>query len=128
MSSRYGHPPSSLRRTLVLTAPKYTWITQLSYIPAIVLTKVAILLFFIRVFPSRVFRRVCTGTIIYGFLFMISTIIALILSCVPVQATWSNWTGESGGVCFNNTAFFWAHSVRLVAVSGVGWVITCVAD
>lgn len=101
---------------LVLTASKYTWITQLSYIPAIVLTKVAILLFFIRIFPSSVFQKVCIGTIIYGVLFMVSTFIALIFSCVPVQATWSYWTGESGGTCFNNTAYFWAHSVRLAAV------------
>lgn len=41
---KYHRHPS---RIDLCDMPKYTWITQITYIPAIVLTKVAILLFFI---------------------------------------------------------------------------------
>ena len=118
MSSRYITliTPNPPRSELALTFSKYTWIVQVSYIPAIILTKVAIILFFTRVFPGPVFRKICIGTIIYCVLFMVSTTIAAILACIPVEAAWSAWTGESGGMCFDNTSFWWAHSVRPVVV------------
>ncbi|KAL2015205.1 hypothetical protein VTK56DRAFT_6070 [Thermocarpiscus australiensis] len=90
---------------------KYTWVTQVSYIPAIILTKIAVLCFFMHVFPARAFQLVCWGTITHCVLFMVSTTIAAILACVPVEAAWSAWTGAGEGVCFNNNAFWWAHSV-----------------
>lgn len=96
----------------MLTYLKYTWITQVTYIPAIILTKVAILLLFIRVFPDRTFRHICIGTIVYCFLFMISTTIAAILACIPVEDAWRNWAGDTGALCYDNNAYWWAHSVR----------------
>ena len=91
---------------------KYTWITQVTYIPAIILAKVAILLFFLRIFGGGTFRKICIGTIIYCILFLVSTFIAAILACVPVEAAWTAWAGPSGALCYDNSAFWWAHSVR----------------
>ncbi|KAL4875022.1 hypothetical protein BJY04DRAFT_224411 [Aspergillus karnatakaensis] len=93
----------------------YTWVTQVFYIPAIILTKVAILCFFMQVFPNSQFRLLCQGTIVFCFLFMISTTIAAILACVPVELAWSNWSGEGEGLCFDNNAFWWAHSAINIA-------------
>ncbi|AEO59411.1 hypothetical protein MYCTH_2030430, partial [Thermothelomyces thermophilus ATCC 42464] len=94
---------------------KYTWITQVSYIPAIILTKITVLCFFMHVFPSRKFHMFCWGTIIHCVLFMVSTVIAAILACVPVEYAWSAWTGSGEGVCFDNNAFWWAHSAINIA-------------
>lgn len=91
---------------------QYTWVTQVSYIPAINLTKIAIICFFIRVFPNKTFRHICYGTIVHCFLFMVSTTITAILACVPVAYAWSAWSGTGEGVCYDNNAFWWAHSVR----------------
>jgi hypothetical protein len=44
-------------------------------------------------------------------MFMVSTTIAAILACVPVESAWVAWTGTAEGVCFDNNAFWWAHSV-----------------
>lgn len=94
-----------------LTALQYTWVTQVTYIPAIILTKVAIVCFFMQVFPGPKFRMLCYGTIFWCFLFMISTTIAAILACVPVEKLWTNWMGNKEGVCYDNNAFWWTHSV-----------------
>jgi hypothetical protein len=91
---------------------QYTWITQVSYVPPLVLTKIAVLGFFIQVFPARGFRLVCWGTIVYCVLLMVATTMASILTCIPVEAAWTAWTGNVEGVCFENNAFWWAHSVR----------------
>jgi hypothetical protein len=44
---------------------------------------------------------------------MISTFITEILSCIPVEDAWTNWRGESNAICYDNSAFWWAHSVGL---------------
>ena len=104
-----------------LTRSQWTWVTQITYIPAINLTKVAILLFFINVFPVQKFQWVCWGTIVHCALFMISTFIASILACIPVEYAWVNWKGEGNGLCYENNAFWWAVAVRLAWLSGQYW-------
>ncbi|KAL4813307.1 hypothetical protein BDW67DRAFT_187867 [Aspergillus spinulosporus] len=69
----------------------YTWVNQVADIPAIVLTKVAILCFFMQVFPGPKFRLLYYGTIVWCFLFMISTTITANLDFVPVEKMWTNW-------------------------------------
>ncbi|AEO69783.1 uncharacterized protein THITE_2120508 [Thermothielavioides terrestris NRRL 8126] len=93
----------------------YTWITQVSYIPAIILTKITIVCFFMHVFPARGFHLICYGTLVHCTLFMVSTTIAAILACIPVQYAWSAWTGSGDGVCFDNNSFWWAHSAINIA-------------
>ncbi|KAK4233341.1 hypothetical protein C8A03DRAFT_48087 [Achaetomium macrosporum] len=97
------------------TFPLYTWVTQVSYIAAIILTKMTILCFFMHVFLSRVFRFVCIGTLVHCVLFIVTTTIAAVLACIPVQYAWSAWTGSGEGVCFENNAFWWAHSATNIA-------------
>jgi hypothetical protein len=97
---------------LYSNSAQYTWVTQVTYIPAICLTKVAIVCFFMQVFPGPKFRLLCHGTIIWCFMFMVSTTITTILSCVPVEKLWTNWMDVQEGICYDNNAFWWAHSVR----------------
>ncbi|KAL2162551.1 hypothetical protein VTH06DRAFT_7465 [Thermothelomyces fergusii] len=94
---------------------KYTWLSQIFYIPAIILTKVTVLCFFIHVFPSKKFHMFCWITIVHCVLFMVSTVIATILACIPAEYIWSVWTGSGEGVCFDNNAFWWAHSAINIA-------------
>ncbi|KAL4760963.1 CFEM domain-containing protein [Aspergillus foveolatus] len=118
-SAGMGKDVWTLTPTQITNAAKetlqYTWVTQVAYIPAIVLTKVAVLCFFMQVFPSPKFRLLCYGTIVWCFLFMISTTIAAILACVPVEKLWTNWMGNKEGVCYDNNAFWWTHSAINIA-------------
>jgi hypothetical protein len=82
---------------------QYTWVTQVFYIPAIILTKMAIVLFYLKVFPGTGFRQLCLGTLVWCMLFMVSTMITEILSCIPVPFAWSRWSGVGTGLCYDNT-------------------------
>ncbi|CAI7600125.1 unnamed protein product [Penicillium discolor] len=93
----------------------YTWVTQVWYIPAIILTKVAIVCFFMHIFPGPRLRLLFRETVIHCFLFMISTFIIEILAYIPVEEAWSRWKGESTALCYDNTSFWWAHSVINIA-------------
>ncbi|KAL5337894.1 hypothetical protein BJX70DRAFT_408962 [Aspergillus crustosus] len=83
MASGMGKDIWTLTPTQITNTVKYIWWTQVFYIPAIILTKVAILCFFMQVFPNATFRKLCQGTIVFCFLFMTSITIAAILACVP---------------------------------------------
>ena len=68
----------------------------------IVLTKVSIVLLYLRIFPKEVsqrFTRICYGVIvalvIYGACFIISFGVA----CRPVSLYWTQWDGEHEGKC-----------------------------
>lgn len=91
---------------------QWTWISQVAYLPAIAMTKVAILQWFLTLFPNATFRKVVLGTIVHCILFMVSSFIATLLACVPMSYIWTNWTGMTKGYCYDNNAFWWAHSVR----------------
>lgn len=121
MGSGMGKDVWTLTEKQITNTAKYTWVTQIWYIPAIILTKVAIVCFFMHIFPSPRFRLLCQGTIVYCFLFMISTFITEILACIPVEEAWSSWKGESTALCYDNTAFWWAHSAINIATDL--WVI-----
>ncbi|KAL3457329.1 hypothetical protein BJX64DRAFT_293204 [Aspergillus heterothallicus] len=120
-SAGMGKDVWTLTPDQITNAAKYTWVTQVAYIPAIILTKVAIVCFFMQVFPGPKFRMLCYGTIVWCFLFMISTTITAILACVPVEKMWTNWMGNAEGVCYDNNAFWWAHSAVNIATDL--WVI-----
>ncbi|KAJ5496504.1 hypothetical protein N7463_008491 [Penicillium fimorum] len=121
IGSGMGKDVWTLTETQITTTAKYIWVTQVWYIPAIILTKVAIVCFFMSIFPGPKFRLLCQGTIVHCFLFMISTFTASILSCIPVEEAWSSWKGESNALCYNNNAFWWAHSGINIATDL--WVI-----
>ncbi|KAL4778357.1 hypothetical protein BJX76DRAFT_362799 [Aspergillus varians] len=110
MKSGMGKDVWTLTPAQITNSVKYTWVTQVFYIPAIVLTKVAILFFFMQIFPDRQFRVLCQVTMVHCFLFMVSTTVAAILSCVPVHAAWTQWTKSGEGQCYDNRSFWWAHS------------------
>ncbi|KAJ0417383.1 hypothetical protein BJY00DRAFT_325692 [Aspergillus carlsbadensis] len=120
-SAGMGKDVWTLTPTQITNAAKYTWVTQVAYIPAICLTKVAIVCFFMQVFPGPKFRLLCYGTITWCFLFMVSTTIAAILACVPVEKMWTNWMGVQEGICYDNNAFWWAHSAINIATDL--WII-----
>ncbi|KAK4150446.1 hypothetical protein C8A00DRAFT_36944 [Chaetomidium leptoderma] len=115
MAHGMGKDISTLTPEQITNVVKHTWVTQVFYIPAIVLTKITVLCFFMRVFPARGFRLVCWGTITHCTLFMVTTTIAAILACVPVESAWTAWTGTGEDVCFDNNAFWWAHSAINIA-------------
>jgi hypothetical protein len=60
----------------------------LAYSSAITFTKLSIMATYVRVFPSKIIRYPVYGTGVVVVVFWISSIFAIIFTCVPVQAAW----------------------------------------
>ncbi|KAK8060685.1 hypothetical protein PG996_010615 [Apiospora saccharicola] len=88
----------------------WTWISEITYVPAIGLTKICILFFYLRVFPSRGFRYACFGTIAFVVAFSIATLVTTIFSCSPVDFVYKGWAGDSKGTCININAFWFSQA------------------
>ncbi|KAK8042983.1 hypothetical protein PG994_013466 [Apiospora phragmitis] len=88
----------------------YIWITEITYVPAIGFTKICLLCFFLRVFPSRRFRHACFGTIAFVVAFSIATFITTIFSCAPVDFVYLGWAGDREGTCINVNTFWFSQA------------------
>jgi hypothetical protein len=71
------------------------------YVAAVALTKMAFLLFYIRLFPTRAFGRIAYPllaiTAIQGIIFTC----LFIFQCSPINYAWLQWDGEASGTCLN---------------------------
>jgi len=69
------------------------------YITTLALCKISILLFYLRIFPSRAFRIICqtiaAATIVYTIVFLFLTL----FQCTPVAYIWEGWQKASKGEC-----------------------------
>ncbi|KIW23700.1 uncharacterized protein PV07_11879 [Cladophialophora immunda] len=102
--------------TLIL---KVYFIDELLYIVIISLTKVAIICFYLRVFPEKNFRRIAFGTMAVTLLYMIAFLVVSAFQCQPVSLAWTHWDGEHEGRCNNVNAQGWAAAAINIALDVV---------
>ncbi|EGO61668.1 hypothetical protein NEUTE1DRAFT_98745 [Neurospora tetrasperma FGSC 2508] len=106
------------------------------YFLQVALTKVVFLLFYLRIFPGKVVRRVLWATLSVCVLFGLGSAIAGVLQCTPVRwwfegwdyregipggdATWEGWGEDGGGRrpgrCINRKAFHVAAAVISISI------------
>ncbi|KAI1273791.1 50S ribosomal protein L36e [Xylaria sp. FL0933] len=94
---------------------RFTWATEILYFILLALTKVSLLFFYLRVFPSQRFQRVCYITMGVVVAAGIAFTLTSILYCTPISYIWTGWTGETKGRCLNFNAFAWSHAVTSIA-------------
>jgi hypothetical protein len=74
---------------------------QLHYILSVNFVKIALVLFFLRVFPQYWFRRWCwvmIGIVVaFGFAYLFPTT----FQCKPINYAWNQWDGEHEGHCID---------------------------
>jgi hypothetical protein len=75
-----------------------------------VLVKIAILLFYLKVFPNQTFKTICKVMIGLCIAFWISFFFALTFQCTPVSYAWLRWDGEHEGTCINVYVGGFAHA------------------
>ncbi|KAF2732466.1 hypothetical protein EJ04DRAFT_565929 [Polyplosphaeria fusca] len=80
------------------------------YLSAIALTKISILLFYLRIFPNRDFRRAVYLTITLCALYILAFIPVTIFQCLPIHLAWERWDGEHHGKCINVNAEGWTSA------------------
>ncbi|KAK5045866.1 hypothetical protein LTR84_008959 [Exophiala bonariae] len=84
------------------------WVGETFYVLTLLLTKVSLLLFYLRIFPSRRFQ--IWGKLGLGFVILPATIIMLLqlLQCLPVQYNWDKTIHNPK--CINVNALTYAHA------------------
>lgn len=94
---------------------QYVWLTEIMYMITLGLTKIAILAFYLKVFPNEGFRRVCWVTVAVCLCSFPSFSIFTMFYCTPVSYTWEGWTGEVAGHCLSFNTFAWIQtSINIV--------------
>jgi hypothetical protein len=99
-----------------LTHPKALMAYEIVYFATLAATKLSILTFYTRLFPTRSFKiavKVMTAVVIAWF---IATTLVSIFSCKPVQAF---WTHQPGSTCIVSEHFYIANAVPNIITDAI---------
>ncbi|RAO64886.1 uncharacterized protein BHQ10_000898 [Talaromyces amestolkiae] len=80
------------------------------YLSILPLTKISILLFYLRVFPQRSFRITTYIVIAMNLCYLIAFVLVSVFQCHPIDAAWLRWDGEHPAKCQNINAQGWASA------------------
>lgn len=95
---------------------KLFYISEPLYLAATILTKIALCLFLLRIFPFKGFQItmwILIGICVASF---ISFALALILQCFPIKYSWLFYLNEMDGKCLDRNAGTWAHACVNIAL------------
>lgn len=85
------------------------------YILAIMLSKLAVLFFYIRVFPQREFQRLVYLVMAFAVCYIIAFEIVVVFQCKPISQFWLHWQG-TGAKCLNINAVGWSAAAVNITV------------
>lgn len=74
------------------------------------MTKVSIILFYLRIFPEKKFRRVAWAVLTLCLAAMIAFVLSSVFECTPITRSWTGWDGEHEGHCTHINAQGWANA------------------
>ncbi|KAH8906271.1 hypothetical protein BR93DRAFT_928871 [Coniochaeta sp. PMI_546] len=121
--THYGTTPNGLGRDVWTLTPQnitnflyYFYFMAIFYFTQVMLIKLCLLLFYLRIFPSQGVRRLLWGTIAFDILFGIIFLFVTIFQCSPISYFWQNWDGEHEGKCLNINAIAWANAAISIAL------------
>ncbi|KAK6818978.1 hypothetical protein PG987_013720 [Apiospora arundinis] len=80
------------------------YIAEFAYVIESTLTKISILLLYLRIFPDRKFRKHVFMLMVAMALFCAAFVVTLLTYCVPFDYTWMRWNNERHGKCINMDA------------------------
>lgn len=94
----------------------YFYIIEVLYFALVSFLKMSLLLFFLRIFPTPIVRRLLWGTIAFNVTFGLTFIFVGIFQCQPISYYWQKWDGEHEGTCMNINAVGWANAAISIAL------------
>jgi len=94
----------------------YFYIETFIYFFNVMLNKLCLLLFYLRIFPGRTVRHLLLGTITFAVLYGVVFFFLGIFQCWPVSYVWLHWDGEHEGKCLNLNAIAWSNAGISIAL------------
>ncbi|GAO15279.1 hypothetical protein UVI_02041030 [Ustilaginoidea virens] len=95
---------------------KYFFIMEILYFVQIALVKLALLFFFLRIFPARNVRRLLWGTVVFTIAYALVFALVGIFTCSPVSYLWTRWDQEHDGTCLDINAIVLSNAVIGIAI------------
>ncbi|MCJ1379282.1 hypothetical protein MMC17_002383 [Xylographa soralifera] len=92
----------------VETYLKYVYAQQMAWVWMMPTIKVAILLFYYRLFPHEMFRKIIYGVGAFVLLCLVSTFFGFLFQCVPIRSFWQQQLEHH---CFMQDPFYLAVAV-----------------
>ncbi|KAK4155837.1 hypothetical protein C8A00DRAFT_13162 [Chaetomidium leptoderma] len=112
----YGTAPNVGRDIWALTPQNitdflfYFYQMAIFYFAQVMLIKLCMLFFYLRIFPSSMVRRLLWGTVIVTVLYGVIFVFLAIFQCAPISLYWQGWDGEHEGMCLNKSAIAWSNA------------------
>jgi hypothetical protein len=100
---------------------RFFYILEIIYFAEVSLSKLAILFFYIRIFPSSGVRQVLWGTVVFVALFGVAFIFSAIFQCTPIEYYWWKWDGVHKGRCLDINAIAWSNAAISIVLDG--WML-----
>ncbi|PTD07401.1 hypothetical protein HYE67_002206 [Fusarium culmorum] len=100
---------------------RYVYIGQTFYATDVFLTKICVLLFYLRIFPVRSVQILIWTTIGVVALSMVVFIVLAIAQCQPISFFWTGWDKLHEGHCIGINPLAW--SIAAVSIAMDFWVL-----
>lgn len=124
----YGIGPNGIGRDAwTLTGSQLTnfgrffYIMEVIYFSEVALIKLALLFFYIRIFPTEGVRRILWATVAFVALYGLCFTFVAIFQCTPVKFYWLKWDGLHHGRCLDINAIAWSNAAISIALDG--WML-----
>lgn len=99
----------AIKREALLTRPnKIYFFSEFLYVAILPLTKISILLFYLKIFPRRGFRIATYIVIGFNVAYLITFVVISVFQCTPIDGAWLRWDGTHHYTCRNENAQGWA--------------------
>ncbi|RDA89813.1 hypothetical protein CP533_0872 [Ophiocordyceps camponoti-saundersi (nom. inval.)] len=100
----------------ITTFSRFFFVLEILYFADVGMIKIALIFFYLRIFPAREVRRLLQGTLGFAALFgLVFTAIA-IFQCSPINYYWWRWDGEHSGRCLDMNAITWSNAGVSIAI------------
>ncbi|KAG6042402.1 hypothetical protein E4U39_006011 [Claviceps sp. Clav50 group G5] len=90
---------------------RYFFVMELLYFFQVAALKLALLFFYMRIFPAVTVQRLLWGTVAFTALYGLVFVFAGSMQCRPVRYFWTKWDGEHSGSCINVNGLAWSNAI-----------------
>lgn len=111
----------TLRPFEITRFSRYFFIMEILYFAEVCMLKMALLFFYMRIFPSGNVRRLLWGTVAFNLLFGVCFVVLAIFQCTPIKHYWVMWDGEHQGRCLNINGIAWSNAA--ISITLDGWML-----
>ena len=94
----------------------FFYVLAVMYFAQVMLVKLSITCFYMRIFPARETQRLLWGTFAFTAVWGTAYTLTAIFQCRPVSYFWTHWDGLHEGHCMDSNAIAWSHAAINIAL------------